>query len=245
MSNRGTCALCGASGVKLTKEDILPEWVRKYAQSVSNQPFIGEAYGRPYSGAKPPAHRIKLVCELCNGWMAREFEETTKPVLVPLFEGAPQTLLPPNVRRLVRWVNKTSVMFSLTTPSPLTVATYRAFRQTGDPVPNCAINIGHIASTGEVLIINPPSTSGSPETPPGQGLPEQTGPGKPWRFMIVIGHFVAQFFYLAPGEKFDTAASKFGFVVPIWPDAGVPVQWPPPRSITPDTAISLGVRIID
>jgi hypothetical protein len=244
MPKRGTCALCGESGVKLTVEDVQPTWVREYAQRVSaGELFIGEAWGRPYSGPKPPAHRVKLICEPCNHWMGGEFEETTKPILVPLMEGAPQTLLPPNVRRLARWVNKSALMFALTTPQPPDEAIYRAFRRSGDPAPNCLISIGHVSSTGQLLVVNPSGAPRGPKPKPGHWLPEPVGPHKAWHLTIVIGHFVAQFVYLAPGEKFDTAARNFGFIVPIWPDAGIPVQWPPPRSITPDTAFVLGVWI--
>jgi hypothetical protein len=108
-----TCPLCGSSG-RRNREDALPSWVLRYAEMQPGGPYVGAAYGRPYSGRRPPAFRVP-VCTSCNGWMGRTFEEPAKRLLIPMFEGLAQTLKSDSQRVLAQWIAKSALMQSFST----------------------------------------------------------------------------------------------------------------------------------
>jgi hypothetical protein len=229
-----TCRLCGSSG-RRNLEDALPSWVLRYAEMQPGGPYVGTAYGRPYSGRRPPASRVP-VCASCNGWMGRTFEEPAKRLLIPMFKGYPLTLLPDGQRVIARWTAKSALMQVLFDLPEDHVPTdvYRTFRATGEPPVGCQVFIGRYADNGRLP--STPSLSppiGEPPTrrqaPPGARLEAIT-------FNPVLGHFVGQFFLPLTASRFESAAAQLGLVIPIWPLPGHPVTWPPERSFTVENA---------
>lgn len=146
------CPLCGSSGPR-NLEDALPSWVRKYAEKQPGGPYVGTAYGRPYSGKRPPAFRVP-VCVSCNRWMGRTFEEPARPVLIPLFQGHPQTVLPDDQRIIARWMAKSALMQELFdgVKGRVPTAVYRTFRRTGEPPADCRVFIGRYADNGKLAL---------------------------------------------------------------------------------------------
>jgi hypothetical protein len=229
------CPLCGSSGPR-NLEDALPSWIRKYAEKQPGGPYVGTAYGRPYSGKRPPAFRI-TVCVSCNRWMGRTFEEPARPVLIPLFQGHPQTLLPDDQRVIARWMAKSALMQELFDGVKGRVPTevYRTFRQTGEPPADCRVFIGRYADNGK-LPSTPPSSTPLPARPP---TSQRAPPRIQWEAITpspILGFLVAQFLLPLTANRFVSVAAQRGLVIPIWPISGRPVHWPPEQSFTVQNA---------
>lgn len=229
-----TCPLCGSSGPR-EREDALPNWIRRYAEKQPGGPYVGTAYGRPYSGRRPPAFRVP-VCASCNRWMGRTFEEPAQSALVPLLKGYPHTLLPDGQRVIARWTAKSALMqalFDLPEDQAL-LEVCRTFRATGEPPVGCQVFIGRYADSGRL-----PSTP-APSPPVAKPPTHQQAPSgarlEAITFNPILGHFVAQFFLPLTVSRLESTAARLGLVIPIWPLPGHPVTWPPEQSFTVENA---------
>ena len=119
MSNRRTCAFCGASGVKISNEHAWPNWIRALFPAGPTT-IIGTRPGRKNVVFSPPEGdmgvTVNVVCKAtCNeGWMSA-LEESVKPFLAPMIrDGAATTLTPIQQATLTRWALKTAMVFEFT-----------------------------------------------------------------------------------------------------------------------------------
>ncbi|EPB5862154.1 hypothetical protein ACRQOC_003367 [Klebsiella pneumoniae] len=116
-----TCVFCGRGSdqVKITKEHILPKWMKK---TFSHDNFL--LYKSNYIG-KTPVNRktkgqtsfdmtISRVCKDCNnGWMSQKLEAPLKDVLTKLILGREFTLKRDTLDLLSLWAFKTAIMRAL------------------------------------------------------------------------------------------------------------------------------------
>jgi hypothetical protein len=131
---------CGRAG--LTREHIFPKWLRK----VAPEPEGARSYyntglqihyrdGKQSPVANPTkhrtggiqSHRLKIVCANCNnGWMSK-LQSRTKPLLVPLINGAPLALSDPDRAILAAWATMFTMVVEFADPQ--TIATKQAERE--------------------------------------------------------------------------------------------------------------------
>jgi hypothetical protein len=239
-----SCVLCGSQG-KLTKEHVLPNWLRKYASQYAageapSGGFSGSAYGKAHSGLPlPPPIVVRMVCEQCNGWMSDTFEVSAKPHLIALIEGTVTHLDANAVSAVARWINKSALMYALTAqPCVFDAAAYHQFRETGDPVAGCGVFVGTKDDPGAPYSTKPPTTP----------LPEGAGVSfwiDTWKTTLGLGALVVHYTWTAPGVAARTVADRDGLVLPIWPVPPDGITWPPPRQVTASNASQLGQWVAD
>lgn len=223
------CVLCGAGG-PLEEEDVFPQWMRRYltAAVASDTTWMtGRGIRR-----KPPRLTARVVCQPCNRWMGNRFESRCKPMLIPLIEGSPHTILGVSVDALAGWFTKTFLMWAQTQPGPRPHSNeYFEFRRAETPPAGLRVAIG--AYFGGTDAPNLPKQAGfyvSSPTPPSHELPADGTAVCQWVF--VLGNLVAACSYLSEGQGPTCAAEQLGLVVPLWPASGEPVSWPPERGVT-------------
>jgi hypothetical protein len=231
-----TCPLCGSSG-RRNREDALPSWVLRYAEMQPGGPYVGAAYGRPYSGRRPPAFRVP-VCTSCNGWMGRTFEEPAKRLLIPMFEGLAQTLKSDSQRVLAQWIAKSALMQELFNgpTDRVPAGVYRTFRRTGEPPERCQMFIGRYTDSGKLPAYPGTSLPKMVDSQTRQQTPQQ-GQWEAMTFTPILGHFLAQFCLQLTHTGFVSEAAKRGLVVQIWPPTEDRVSWPPAQSFTVQNAV--------
>jgi hypothetical protein len=86
------CRLCGARAG--SREHVFPAWLGKVLPGEGEFMFVHARDGQPprswRSGALSLTYRG--ICDSCNHWLGSNVEETARPVLTRLIEGAPTTL---------------------------------------------------------------------------------------------------------------------------------------------------------
>ena len=95
------CIFCnGASGTRLTKEHIFPDWLRRL---FPRSPTDTHTHGHTsWKGLQPVtsltkkqgqagSRRVKVVCQKCNNEWLSGLEKRTKPLLLMLIHGMPFT----------------------------------------------------------------------------------------------------------------------------------------------------------
>lgn len=114
MGNRHTtaCIFCDATGVKLSKEHLLPKWSHSLIPTnASHRTHSTWEHGHPIrahhthsvSQGTPMTLRPKVVCASCNnGWMSN-LEAEVRLFLSPLIMGAARTLNPTEIAAITRW----------------------------------------------------------------------------------------------------------------------------------------------
>ena len=114
------CLFCGITA-PLTKEHILPDWLRKlgFMGNGAHEIFDGDADPERYVIQRGPFTRtLKIVCgPRCNyGWM-KKLEDEAKPILLELFNPRAQVPLDePKQTILSRWAFKTVAVSSQLSP---------------------------------------------------------------------------------------------------------------------------------
>jgi hypothetical protein len=241
-----SCVLCGGRG-KLTREDVLPNWVRSYAAQYAEErapggSFAGTAYGKERADQPlPPPIVARMVCQTCNGWMNGTFETTARPHLIALMERTATQLAEESVSAVARWINKTALVYALTVkPRVFSAATYRRFRHTGAPIDNCRIFVGEKDDAGAMYSTRPPPTPAPIEAGTGGDFRIAT-----WKTTLTLGPLVTHYTWVAPGVSARTVADRDGLVVPIWPAPSGGIAWPPPQKLSEANAAQLGEWIVD
>ena len=110
------CLFCGhGNDVRvMTREDVWPEWTRKFTIAKSTATewrySLGTAWRqRTNLVGRAPRVRISAVCRPCNGgWMSR-LETAVIPVLKPLILGQPAMLSASDQQTLATWAIKTAL----------------------------------------------------------------------------------------------------------------------------------------
>src|SRR5665213_3638735 len=82
------CFFCGA-GVPLTREHVLPEWLRNLGFKGDGTRQIVEDGGIPiFQAGGPFTKTLKIVCEPCNNEWMGGMETDAQPVLIEMFKAA-------------------------------------------------------------------------------------------------------------------------------------------------------------
>ena len=113
-----TCALCGATGVPLTDEDVIPKWaLRAFGVRGPVTIQIREEGGSPQEvGTR---RNLKLVlegglCQQCNNVRLSQLENKVKPILAPMAVECRPTMIDANSQRLLAaWAVKTAFLVEL------------------------------------------------------------------------------------------------------------------------------------
>ncbi len=128
MKNKKKCIFCKRStpDVKLTKEHILPKWMKDkitnkksffYKGGYNATPFDStiEYEVRQMDGLSPFDLTVSAVCNECNnGWMSIDLEEPLQPLLIDLSNGVSREITSNEASLLVRWAIKTAIIKALT-----------------------------------------------------------------------------------------------------------------------------------
>jgi hypothetical protein len=145
----GRCIFCGGFG--LTKEHVLPDWLRSiFPRLPTDMHTVGTVdwIHLPTVGVIPlPSRRqrqgqagsrkVKVVCKGCNtGWLST-MEEATKPILSPLVQGTAGMLKAAEQRALAAWIAKTTMTSEFLEPKQTSIRQaeredFRLRREPGD-----------------------------------------------------------------------------------------------------------------
>jgi hypothetical protein len=113
-----SCALCGATAVQLTDEDVIPKWaLRAFGVQAPVTIQIREEGGSPQAVGK--RRNLKLVlesglCQQCNTVRLSQLENKVKPILAPMAVECRPTSLDANSQRLLAtWAVKTAFLVEL------------------------------------------------------------------------------------------------------------------------------------
>src|SRR5215471_4122248 len=107
-----SCVLCGASGDRLTNEDVIPRWAL-HALNVQGPITIGvrEEAAEQQQVGKRRSFKVVLddgLCPTCNNVRLSQLENAVKPILAPMaIEPRPTTLTPAGQKLLATWAVKT------------------------------------------------------------------------------------------------------------------------------------------
>ena len=113
-----SCVLCGASGDRLTDEDVIPKWALR-ALNVQGPITIGvreEAAEQQHVGTR---RTFKVVlddglCPTCNNVRLSQLENDVKAILAPMaVEPRPTTLTTASQKLLATWAVKTVLLLEL------------------------------------------------------------------------------------------------------------------------------------
>jgi len=101
VDGRGDCPICGSQR-KLTDEDIVPTWARKY--------LIGLA---PFGPRDQRPSRITMrICITCNSRMAKVFEDRCSSLIKPMLDGSQVCLSHREQSQISAWIVKTSLLIT-------------------------------------------------------------------------------------------------------------------------------------
>jgi hypothetical protein len=113
-----SCALCGAAGVALTDEDVIPKWaLRAFGVQGPVTIQIREERGSPDEVGR--RRNLKLVlegglCQQCNNVRLSQLENKVKPILAPMaVECRPTTIDANSQSLLATWAVKTAFLVEL------------------------------------------------------------------------------------------------------------------------------------
>lgn len=113
-----TCALCGATGLPLTDEDVIPKWaLRAFDVQAPVTIQIREEGGSPQEVGE--RRHLKLVlegglCQHCNNVRLSQLENKVKPILAPMaVECRPTSIHANSQRLLAAWAVKSAFLVEL------------------------------------------------------------------------------------------------------------------------------------
>jgi hypothetical protein len=240
MPLRPPCILCGTVDHPTSKEDLLPEWMRRFAGDTGGGKFTGTAHGRPYSEPRPPRITVK-VCTGCNQWMNRTFEETTRPLLLDMFAMRVNCLDSEQQHRLAAWAAKTMTLRAAEANAPdwfMPRQELKRLRDAGNPSPDCRILVG---TFGEAR--KRPRTLRDLQVARVSRIREATVTAMAYHSAFIFGPLVIEYLHQRVGYRFRSLAEAIGLVRRIWPASGQPIDWPVMPQITADTALSLDIAL--
>jgi hypothetical protein len=110
------CIFCGEGGIRgnpMTEEHVWPEWMHVYLPKMPGRQTLAGRHrirlGETIVERKARVgyvftRRFKLVCKRCNTTWMSGIEDATKPILIPLLQGLPFTLLHKHRVTLATWI---------------------------------------------------------------------------------------------------------------------------------------------
>jgi hypothetical protein len=119
ITQRKSCAFCGRTDQKITKEHVWPEWTVDCLISKDITVHL-DRKGNPHRQWKPKDSigiTVNEVCRLCNnGWM-RDLEETVRPFLCPMISSTSEIVITTDqLASLSMWAYKILLVADLINP---------------------------------------------------------------------------------------------------------------------------------
>jgi hypothetical protein len=240
MTIGSSCAFCGRSGVKMSREHVFPQWLSRAGSYAGNYTMQ-----RGEKTISTPLIEVitKRVCEDCNtGWLSR-IETGAKAVLEPLLDATTNTIAEIDRWIIARWFTKTILTAQLALVSRSSSGiigdrNYHDFYEKPQPFNNSVILI---------------SGYHGPIPPIGYEMIELTGSeGRGFRVFFHFHRLVLTAFAAEPNERI-TVAWPHNFHTAchlMWPsqrgflgldDPTLPRSWPPPYLLD-QAAIELFLR---
>ena len=221
-----TCAFCGAPP-PLTVEHLWPSWLRKLLHGdpktrapVTQHVFLERPAGRPQTRQQPSLlWCARIVCSRCNGgWMA-DLDRAVRPFVERIVVGKRTTLSRTDQKQMARWVAKTAMVFTYTTPRRPIPANQRHYlRLQLRPPPSSQAWIG-IRSAEEGIAVGGVLSFGLGNRPE-----PESKTNRAYLVTLGIGYLVIAFFGHDLGFEVPWARP---LLEPIWPVSESPIKWPP------------------
>lgn len=233
-------------------EDVIPIW---YAKEIGHPACVVLAGSVDATGSATPANprksqtvaakefRLAGACHSldehvgCNGSWMSGIEETAKPILLPLMQGAPTTLDSSAQKTLATWAQLKAITFdAVTAPRVLDPPIAHAF-MLDRPLRNLGVSIGRVAAASPTEITLARNRGTLPEALAIRG----SGPVEVVRLTIVFNCLALSVVSVQEGRvpiELFTRRSLEEFAG-IWPpligDENAAVVWPPTRDLNATT----------
>jgi hypothetical protein len=236
------CIFCnGASGTRLTKEHIFPDWLRQFfprsptdthTHGLTSWKGLEPVTARTKKQGQAGSRRVKVVCQECNNEWLSGLEKRAKPLLIMLIRGMPFTLNADAQRLLAVWAAKTVMTAEFVDPTKVAIpAVERASLMRDLAPPQRGWWIWIAGSQGIEWLTGINHFSGrlnrTPidlETPDVVNLQSTTiGLG---RLLIHVASTVV------PDQSFALQNPDTADLRPIWPQPTAPIVWPRNRLLT-------------
>jgi hypothetical protein len=219
------CLFCGATGVKLTNEDVYPRWLRGSLGLQGEVTFKRSSDWTPIRSAPTLELRLREICAACNnGWM-HDLETAFRSLMAPSLLGAPVVLNEADRSVVATWTMKTWVLLvralkHIQGDIVLPEFYYRWFRDHRTPHPYLQVWLGIINALPEdLLTFVSTKVVGIPPQPPVGVLG-----------VFTIGQVLFQVYVPMPStpEIYGLGVVQPNApLIPIWPDIVGDVAWPP------------------
>jgi hypothetical protein len=241
------CIFCQERPSNMTDEHVWGDWVTSHVPRTMNKHTHANVF-MPRPGEPDPADlrvragdplssQVKVVCEKCNsGWLSG-IQNSAKPFLLPLFEGAAHQIDVEAQKKIAAWITMATMTGEYLSREPRRVAVSQVdrtwFMDHSEPLPNWSVWIGRHRWHRAV----PQSSHLSLHVLDTDTLPDQLTdePARPntQTTAFSIGELFAfamssEFPEIPPGWDWRTATSARINLRRIWPIEKAAIRWPPP-----------------
>ena len=225
------CIFCGTTGaaVKITKEHTFSDWINDVLtpadlgpditceRSISQGPGAGTVTSWPV--AQVASHKVRAVCQPCNGGWMSGHEGQIRSVLEPMIRGYNASLTPDQQISVATWTSMKAAVFEYVwSDEPVLTAADRSVIMTqARPPASAQVRLAAIESQGRPLqaMAHRYPTSGAEEVA--------------YCLTLTIGCLVLQFFG-GPGagnHKFQDIGRPRADFAGIYPPCMQVINWPP------------------
>jgi len=238
-----SCLFCGAGGqgVKITKEHVLPRWLRTHARvdlgfSKEIIRIGGEQIGQPRL-ARPFNRQARIACLACNtGWM-RALEERARPLLLPMLDGLDVELSSDKQVVLAAWAVKTCYAVANSRHDfrvAIPVSHYRQLASSLGRTAPGAVGVW-LALHPERLYIGGAGSAAHLAAFSTRVKTVKDGPSnlRFYGLILRISRLIIQ--VIGPERTDEDVLLKHvladSYMCEIWPPSGEPLRWPPPGDL--------------
>jgi hypothetical protein len=225
------CVFCGTAGS--SEEDVFARWITAV---VGGGPFtLRRKHGRTKTNLRDIRLTSRAPCKRCNNTWMSVFEQTAKPLLIPVIKDTPTVWASDAEQRLVaRWAFKTALMIDRANrPHQHTVPeeVFRYLFSYHKPPPSTTILLARYKpEPGEDFFLAWAGSSWmAAHRPDGEDL-------KGYRITFSVGHAIFQIYGHLPVDTDDLVYEREialgdrpieDAMRPLWPLRFAPHAWPP------------------
>jgi len=156
--SRPECALCGATGVKLTKEHIYGDWMSQVLPAElrlrTYRVRTGDSDWRAsIQREKGSQTQLRDLCGTCNNVWGSQLEEDVQPIATPMILGRSTSLTRRQAQRLATWVAKIAVLRPYLDPPEhhvIPAEQRRHVRFMNEPPPHSQIWVGSLSRDSDL-----------------------------------------------------------------------------------------------
>lgn len=232
-----SCPLCGAIGKPQTEEHVIPHWMYKYWGRSDTDLYLDSVrLSRKYV--------VVVVCEDCQRWLNRKFENPARLLLIRLMSRKPTTLTRADQDILGRYLSKQLLLMNLwshfDTDPYLTVQDYRRLRARGLPPLGTQVWLGAVEDADPVreqAVVRAVPELGPP---PAEARPRLVPVGSSVHVMsfsalVVTWLCIRQDLIKLPLRPKHSGllhvAEHAGLLLRVWPPRRRDIDWPPKLSL--------------